>query len=1699
MKRKIFKGLVAVLAVTVLVCLLSVTSYAQSTYDYRIERSAGDGLCLVKDGQRVGEGSLQALFSMLPTDAQTPVRVYLDGICSSETLVIAGGRLQCSGSLTLTGGARLEVCEGAEVTLSALSLTLSADGVSDGGYVRIKDGTLTVDGAELDSDAAAAVVLDHTAAARCLMYAGRIRCTGEQAVLAKTGTVELLGGEVISYGGCAVRCHSTLRLGAGTLLKGACCEIRTDRPVWLSCRGAFFSGSVRICYDARFFMGKRQAVLYGASPDMLAGVELCDADGERMPLSFSEEADGERGILSVDRPFTVRFLSEGVCVKEMPAYTGDTVSPPEAPPREGYTFDGWYTDVQGTSPFTGQVAENVTVYARYRLLPPTYRLKSLSFIYDAGEHLLRFESLSHPRLADGALQYAWYKDGVPMSEVRCALPIRTVMDSGTYRCHITLTVGADTVSLMTEEVRVTVSPRLITPPTPPSVPYTGRWQTADIPPSTFYTTLENGGGTHAGEYPVTLVLTDPDNTAWQGGEAAAWETVFVIERAVNVFTDTPSVHDVFEGQIPTVKAAAKYGNCKYLFAKTAEGEYTADVPRTAGTYFLSVTVDGCDDYTALASAPVPFTVYAVVPQAIRLLTVPDKSEYVAFEQFCKDGLSVTVIFNDGTERTLLSEDLTVLYSDGRDSLRAHDAFVTVCYGELRLPVAVSVDLAVYDLTGVCFPDGARVYNGRTQTLSLLGTLPVGEDGHALRVTYTGGGASVGEYDVYAAFSTESDQYRLPETLHARLTVTPCPVKATWTVPDFVYDGTAHIPTATACDLYGRPLSLTVTGAAVKASDACVAYCASVDANYTVENDTCPFTVRKAEYDMSGVYWSVGDFVYDGTAHTVSLTGLPQGVTLVGYTDATAMEAGTYTARCTLLYDSENYEAPVVSPCTYEVRPASYDMSGVAFPPATLVYTGEVQYPVQVGQLPVGLDGSRPHVIMDVGARDVTDGTVHVTVRFESGSKNYLAPPSVASSVTVVPMAVEVTWDVPDFVYDGRMHAPTAVCETVSVTVTGAQSAAGTFVARAYANDENYTVRNDRCVFSIAKAANAWLVPPQVDDAFLGRSPHVSACALVGEATVAFFRDAACLVPIDALTEAGQYYAVVSVTGEENYEDLFGAPVPFRMIAVVPTELRVTLRDGAYLAFERVEDRPFCAEVVYNDGHVEPLSFSALTVTYGAADSFRYGDTQVSVCAMGLALTLSVTVEKAPLPLTGVSWTGEGLTYTGEEQTVTLTGLPEGVSVREYRGNTVTLAGEYTASAVLDFDRENFTHEGVLYYAFSVRRAVVPLPEISADVYCGEWLSAAVPPSELYTVKEPVGAVRAGTYPVTLLLTDADNYCFEGGASRAEIAYTVRPRPTTVTVEDVYLYTDQRTPPITYRITAGEVCEGDSLGISVTVEDGVLTARADNPDYEVTFILGRVVDTGRLSPERQGLLWLCVLLFLTVCLLLLAAMLWRYRYRVRRAVLREGRTLPPSAVPALALPPTPPPAPCAPCDTDADGMLSEVSFEEATRRADALLQLQEGKMPTDGDPLRAACAPSDAGITGACGVEQAMCAVDAARADALISDDLAGHLVGREVETVHTYGRRRVILNVDTLNGAFLAGERVDVNILKEKYLIPYDTGYLKILAGGILDKALEVYADSFSLQAVKMIALTGGHAIRAVTVGEDTARRKKTGKRAKRH
>lgn len=103
-------------------------------------------------------------------------------------------------------------------------------------------------------------------------------------------------------------------------------------------------------------------------------------------------------------------------------------------------------------------------------------------------------------------------------------------------------------------------------------------------------------------------------------------------------------------------------------------------------------------------------------------------------------------------------------------------------------------------------------------------------------------------------------------------------------------------------------------------------------------------------------------------------------------------------------------------------------------------------------------------------------------------------------------------------------------------------------------------------------------------------------------------------------------------------------------------------------------------------------------------------------------------------------------------------------------------------------------------------------------------------------------------------------------------------------------------------------------------------------------------------------------------------------------------------------------------------------------------------------------------------------VTVSEVNTLISDNLAYMAI--QTNTNEVDKSKKAIVNIDTIATYFNANETVTLQSMKER--IPgFDKNvtYVKVLARGTLDKPLTIEANDFSIEAVKMIILTGGKVI----------------------
>lgn len=105
-------------------------------------------------------------------------------------------------------------------------------------------------------------------------------------------------------------------------------------------------------------------------------------------------------------------------------------------------------------------------------------------------------------------------------------------------------------------------------------------------------------------------------------------------------------------------------------------------------------------------------------------------------------------------------------------------------------------------------------------------------------------------------------------------------------------------------------------------------------------------------------------------------------------------------------------------------------------------------------------------------------------------------------------------------------------------------------------------------------------------------------------------------------------------------------------------------------------------------------------------------------------------------------------------------------------------------------------------------------------------------------------------------------------------------------------------------------------------------------------------------------------------------------------------------------------------------------------------------------------------------------VSVAEAHESMTDEAAESMVIVASGTSSPTTGRKAVVNIDTISANFNDGDTVDLDALKEKKLVARNETAVKILARGRLNKQLNVVANDFSADAVKMICLMGGTATR---------------------
>jgi len=1624
---------------------------------YTVSETA-TGYSLSQSGETL---RVEASLSNILLDIPPSSTVIFDSVTADTPPVFGEGEYTLLGSLSLLADYHFSVNEGTSLYFDGFGLELLGRG-----SLRIKGGSVRMENSTVCSGDCSALILDYLPSSDFTLVSGNVHSASENsAIRSELGRVNILGGSVVNTGGVAIYNGTSLILSGSPIVSGVGSDVLTDRAISLSDGKTKYDPKtvLRVSFAKAFAEGTLTEVFYSSSRDSTENVRLTDPSGREYGITYFDSSlhSEERCFSAVYLPYTVTYYGRNGAFRTEEKLRGEYVGRPTAPEIYGYIHTGWYLDREFSVGFSFDtpITSDISLYADYRLLPPSFKANSYTAEYDGGEHTLSVESLSHPLSDEGFFGFRWYKDGEFVSDSE-SLTLTDCADSGIYSASITFYHAADSVTVTAENIAFLITKKGLSVPHPAPKYYSGEPFSPQIEISPYYT-VSSLSATDVGIYSVEITLADPANYAFVGSAEPTVTVGFEILRAENYWITSPSVKDIYEGGVPFPMACPRFGSVRFLFSDSADGEYSEAPPEGVGTKYMKAIVVGTDNYTALEGEPIAFSVHTEEVLSLSLADSPEKLEYTAFEHFSGEGMSILVSYSGGRSEYIGIDSVEVSYQQGEAFLYGDNA-VNLFYKGKSLRVPVTVLRAEYDLSGLAFEDFDVVYDGKYHGISYPENAVLGADGYPLVIRAEGGGIDAGVYNISVVFYTQSNNYVVPHERSVTLTVTPRYASVIFGELEFVYDGTLKCPTAEFIDVFGVKRALSVIGGATDAGDCYTAVAESYSANYILSEPSCTFVIKKRDFDLSDVRWNASSFVYDGEEKCVFVTNLPDGLFAVGYTDGSATSAGSYTATVSFSYDEKNYNPPKSLSYVWTIHKAEYDISGIEFLDAEATYDGLPHIPTLLGDMPVGKDGIALNYRMEGFATGVADGKSEVLLVFESASPNYRAPKPLSAYITVLPKGIFVEWSVAQYTYDGTEHLPSAYSGECEISVSGGGVNAGTHTAYASSTSPNFEVLNATVTFTVTKANNAWQTLPSIGDFYTSKSPVPSAAADYGEVIYRYYTDSECTEEISFPFTEGSYYMLALVEEGDDYFGITHQPIEFSVLRVELVSIDFTLYRNELKAFSSVTDGDFSAVAHFNDGTSLPLTLGDLSVSYTSGFAPCRGDTEVKFSYLDKTLTFPISVDYADYDMSGVSWEDRVTVYDGTPKLPSIVGLPDGITLLGYDSEGETSAGVYRISALISYDTDNYNPPTLPSVDFVIERATVTPEALSGSVYDGE-IKRPLSHSPLYTL-EYEGEIRnAGVYTLCVVLTDPKNY----RTDKDKLEFTVLPRELSITVGNTSVYIDGVVDAAEYYITEGSVLSLDNLMLKQVIIDGRVFLSSDNPNYKLNIISGEAITRTYPSPKTVRIILLIAFSLLLLLLLLFIAYGCRDNLRDRIAA-----------------------ALCKHHNRKILVIQSDFNTLSAEKEEPRSVQSDIGTVIGDTADFREAKSEgtdsptldTDSFTAHHIGGALEALSVDTQRADELISDSLAKDLVKRTREFVITDGTARGIINVDTLSESFSEGARVDVNILKEHGLVADNVGYLKVLARGSVDKSLSVYANDFSLSAVKMIALTGGEAIKVQTL-----------------
>lgn len=424
-------------------------------------------------------------------------------------------------------------------------------------------------------------------------------------------------------------------------------------------------------------------------------------------------------------------------------------------------------------------------------------------------------------------------------------------------------------------------------------------------------------------------------------------------------------------------------------------------------------------------------------------------------------------------------------------------------------------------------------------------------------------------------------------------------------------------------------------------------------------------------DMSGISFESKSYVYDGLEHELVIKGtLPEGVT-VSYENNKLTDVGTVEATAKFTHKNSKVVIPDMK-ATLTVTPATGDIGKATFKNKTVIYDGTEHELTVQGELPEG-------VTVTYENNKLTNvGTVEAVAHFRHENSNIIIPDAKAT-LTVIPADGSLgtaTFTDKTVEYDGTEHELTVegtLPDGVSVSYTANKlTMPGSIEVTASFTSENpnYTFKDIKATLTVTKVV---LSPEEIglvqSEFVYNGNPHSVSLDLPDYIKYTIINGEA--------TDAGEYTCLVqfdkeTVDAEDTTLDwiITKADIDEEILKNVKFDSKTLVYDGSEhsLAVEGAEVLPEGSSISYSAGN--KLTKPGTVSVTATIRNDNYND---------VILTATLTINKAVIDMSSVTFDDAVFEYDGQEKQITANGIPENVDVK-YIGNGQKNAGVHTVTA-----------------------------------------------------------------------------------------------------------------------------------------------------------------------------------------------------------------------------------------------------------------------------------------------------------------------------------------------------------------------------------------------------------------------------------